>query len=816
MNILNLCAVMLAALLNTSFSGRNSNFRCNSDDNSVNIIEKVYLHIDRESYYPGDDIWFKAYLIDASDNLLSSNSINLHVELISPDLKIIDSRVIKLNNGLGNGDFRLSDKLKSGRYRVRAYTNYMRNFGDQVFFYKEIAVINSSDAIKAFSDSNNNIMNKLSVTFFPEGGSLVDNVPSIVAFKALNTDGRACDVSGEVFSSAGEIVSKFRSTHKGMGIFSMTPTRGLTYYAVVTSTKGEEVKSEIPLSFSSGVAINISRNKKDELMVTVRTNEETLSQVKEYDLSLRATARNVFLKKADFRVKSLADRFIFPTDDMPEGIILLTLTGPDSIPLCERMVFIQNKDEVKVEVKTEKTEYRQRDSVAVKISLKSDSTNLQDAFLSLSATKNISEKSTSLFPSTISSWFLLESDVRGPIEEPSYYFDISNPDRLKDLDLLLLTQGWRDFKWKYENIYWPPETGFKISGRLTKKFKDVPLKNSNVNIAIFKSGNPVIRIVPTDSTGRFLLEGIDLTGNAKLVASATGEKEQLKGMLHLDSLSYSPAPVSNDISEIMSSVKNDQSEKNDIPEIEYQFFKDNLNAYVQYAEINNSLRKKYKLSDTIAPGEVKIVAIRSSAPESALSKNRRYLKGTPDISIIVTPQLEKYSNVFKMMRATFFYGVRIKNPIFLLDGMPVSGEALAGLPVSWIERVDVSDKMSSYSVWGAGTGDIPIDGVISIITRDGAAPVSKTPVYHSVNINISGYNEPRIFYSPKHHTDLESDYKPDLRTTLLWEPDIKMENNKDVQLNYFNADNSSKVKIVVEGITASGIPVTAKTEYEVK
>ena len=87
-----------------------SNFVLSQND-STKIIEKVYLHVDRESYYPGDDIWFKAYLIDASDGLLSSNSINLHIELISPDSKIIDSRVLKLENGLCNGDFKLAAKL---------------------------------------------------------------------------------------------------------------------------------------------------------------------------------------------------------------------------------------------------------------------------------------------------------------------------------------------------------------------------------------------------------------------------------------------------------------------------------------------------------------------------------------------------------------------------------------------------------------------------------------------------------------------------------------------------------------------------------
>src|SRR5664279_3586057 len=150
---------------------------------------------------------------------------------------------------------------------------------------------------------------------------------------------------------------------------------------------------------------------------------------------------------------------------------------------------------------------------------------MQDAFLSLSATDNLFTDNSTTYPSTISSWFLLESDVRGPVEEPSYYFNPSNPDRLKDLDLLLLTQGWRDFEWKYKTMIYPPENGFTISGRVRKKFGNASLKNSMVNIAIFKTGKPLIGIVPVDSSGRFMLKGVDLTGRARLIASITGEKD---------------------------------------------------------------------------------------------------------------------------------------------------------------------------------------------------------------------------------------------------------------------------------------------------
>ncbi|MCX6328361.1 MAG: hypothetical protein NTZ85_02445 [Bacteroidia bacterium] len=110
-----------------------------------------------------------------------------------------------------------------------------------------------------------------------------------------------------------------------------------------------------------------------------------------------------------------------------------------------------------------------------------------------------------------------------------------------------------------------------------------------------------------------------------------------------------------------------------------------------------------------------------------------------------------------------------------------------------------------------------VNEVISVITRSfDTYTYTDRPVFYPANIKFSGYNEPRIFYSPKHFFTLESDYKPDLPTTLFWEPNIKLENNKDLYLNFFNADNSSTIKVIVEGITTTGIPVTAETEYDVR
>jgi hypothetical protein len=819
-----------------------------SPDDSLKIIEKLYLQTDRVSYYPGEDIWFKAYLIDAADRLLSGHSKNMHVELISPASEIIDSLIVRLNEGLGNGDFRLPDKLNSGPYLLRAYTNYMRNFGDQFFYKKYITIINPADVAKSFSDSADNKKNTFGINFFPEGGSLVDNVMSVIAFKAVDDNGSAGEVSGEIYSSTGEKVTEFKSSHKGMGTFKLSPVSGLKYYAVSKNQDGKPDRYEIPVSFSQGVVLSVSGNQDGMLSLMIKTNSETLPLVLDHDLILNVSVRNLAFKTYSFRMKSLNSYFNIPTDDLPDGIIMLTLSGLNEMPFCERLVYIKNLEDVRLNLETDKALYNRRDSVSLKISLTGSTHMPQNAFLSLSAVDNFFADNFSGFPTTISSWFLLESDVHGPVEEPSYYFDPSNQDRLKDLDLLLITQGWRDFKWKYENNKYLPEQGFTISGKIRKKFFDTPVKNSVVNLGIFNGSKPYIFIIPVDSSGKFSLGGIDLTGPVKVVATITDIKDNQKGWLIIDTLRYVPEPVKSSTIPQGISYKNKEqiirlSDKNSI-------IKENLKSFIQHSESKLSLQRKYKLSDTIMPGEVIITAKRQDALESPRERSRRYLMGTPDREVEITPILESYPNTFMLIKNRYIspshiHGIPglvngedldpgMHNPMFLIDGAVSSREDVEALPLKWVKRIDIMDNPNSWSVWanrmrmsekntdnGQSTGpsdssnDGPLDGVVSIILKDDSEIEQVKPSY-SLNMSFSGFNEPRIFYSPTHHTTLESDYKPDLRTTLFWDPDIRVENNKNVFLNYFNADTPAKVKVIVEGITSTGIPVTGKAEYEVK
>jgi len=791
-----------------------------TDNQATGMTEKVYLHTDRDFYHPGDVVWFKSYVVDGLTHIPMNSSNNLHVELISPSSIVFDSRIIRLDNGLGTGDFNLPDSLRSGKYRLRAYTNYMRNFGDQLFFSKEITIISGTDPMGKVASDIKSTNGDVEISFYPEGGSLIENVTSLIAFKAVNGTGSGYEVSGDVYSSAGELITTFRSTHLGMGTFNLKPVHGLSYYANVKNSGSEVIKREIPKSLLRGFVINAQLNQMNEHLMTLNTNPETLPRFLGRDLLATISSHGKIIKTLAVRINALDNSFIIPEEELPDGIVMITLFGLDNNPLCERLIYVQNNEEVKVIIEPDKKVYNHRDSVSVRLIILEDFGTGQDVFLSLSAAENIYTTMTSRFPTSISSWFLLESDVHGPVEEPSYYFDPSNPDRLKDLDLLLLTQGWRDFEWKYKELKYLPESGFTISGRLRKSITNAPLINSMVTIGILQDENNVITNVQTDSSGRFRLDIEYLKGNARLVISAMDKKGIFQGRLLLDSLIYSPPKVQEIKSNTIMPVKERQLED------------ENFARLQETDVVNKSVKRKYTLSDTILIDEVRIYGKREETPQEIRINTSRMVYGLPDKEVIITPQLESMRSIRDLLigrvSGIMFVkpasrgdsGIRIRGsgssfgmssePLFLLDGLMVTYDVLSSVPLNWIDRVDVikSAMASGFGVRGA-------NGIISVITKT-AEDIPYKAVSYSVNTKISGYDAPRIFYSPKHSTTRQNGYMPDIRSTLYWFPDIEVVTNQDYLLKYFNADISSTYKITVEGITSDGIPVTGKAEYEVK
>ena len=446
-------------------------------------VEKVYLHIDRSTYFMGEDIWYKAYNVRASNNLLFDNSNILYVELISADSKIVARNKTNLEMGLGHGDFHLADSLgvKPGAYQIRAYTNWNRNFGEDFVFKKNIEIMNvfeSNANTKANQNSitenkttkkSTTIQNKLLVDFFPEGGSLLENVASIVGFKAVDGNGNPIAISGDVFDSDNELVTSFSNPHDGMGKFQFVPIEGKSYYVKVKTPTEIEFRFELPKVTKQGYLLNF-RSFKGKNIVTINTNEATLAQNPNAALTVVCKAKGISYLETTQTLTETALSFELTKDKAPEGISQITLYDSDNRPQSERLVYVDKEHDLDVQLVTDKVSYQPNEKVTLNVNSKSKEGVAKSASFSLSVTdtNGIDENN---FDSNISSYFLMESDIRGKVHNPGYYFDLRNPKRLEHLDNLLLTQGWRDFVWKTtpkasDSFYYKVEKGITISGKV--------------------------------------------------------------------------------------------------------------------------------------------------------------------------------------------------------------------------------------------------------------------------------------------------------------------------------------------------------------
>ncbi|HEY4787873.1 MAG TPA: hypothetical protein VIH57_17580, partial [Bacteroidales bacterium] len=440
-----------AFLVFTSLQAQNGNQNPASSGHKRNVqipIEKVYLHLDRPFYSAGDDIWFKAYLVDALNNKLYNNSNNLNIELISPESKIVRHFAIRLDNGTGVGDIHLGDSIPSGTYQICAYTNWMRNFNDEFSFKKEIVIENPLGLKIVLPPVPKTDKNKIDVQFFPEGGPLVENVYTLLGFKAVSFSGYGIDIKGKVISSQGDSVGSFASAHLGMGSFNFIPKKGLTYIAVGTADDGSTFRTEIPVALKTGYSIRVSDVDNSHIRVTIKTNQETLEQYPGRELIVVGSCHNLLCLTAKTRAKALINTVTLPKNDFPEGIARITLMDTTGITYCERIYYVRNKENYQIKVSPDSKVYAPRQKVTLQISVKDTANKPVAANLSLSVVDGNQVRGFDKQPD-IKSYLLFESEIHGHIEQPYYYFDTTNTDCYKALDNLLLTQGWRNFVWKY-------------------------------------------------------------------------------------------------------------------------------------------------------------------------------------------------------------------------------------------------------------------------------------------------------------------------------------------------------------------------------
>ncbi len=126
------------------------------------FYEKIYVHTDKPYYYPGEPLWFKAYINYYQPSWIDSLSDVLYVELLSAKKKALVEKMFRIEKGRCHGDFILPDSIPEGTYYLRAYTNLRLNFGDSGLFTKPLRILKITDKV-ASQDGPAATMDNLSI-----------------------------------------------------------------------------------------------------------------------------------------------------------------------------------------------------------------------------------------------------------------------------------------------------------------------------------------------------------------------------------------------------------------------------------------------------------------------------------------------------------------------------------------------------------------------------------------------------------------------------------------------------------------------------
>ena len=187
---------------------------------AIQPLENMYIQFDKDIYLPGETIWFKAYLRNATG--ISFLATNLYIGLYNDKGILLQQKQYPVVQGSSNGDFQLPDTITSNAIQVRAFTKAMVVNDSKNVYQKVLTVFQKHSSI----DKNTIAKNK-SLQFYAEGGQMIAELENYIGFKGLYADGSPATINGTIVETGtGKTIGNFVSNKMGLGKIILTPEAG--------------------------------------------------------------------------------------------------------------------------------------------------------------------------------------------------------------------------------------------------------------------------------------------------------------------------------------------------------------------------------------------------------------------------------------------------------------------------------------------------------------------------------------------------------------------------------------------------------------
>ena len=729
-------------------------------------LELVYLQTDKGIYETGEDLWFKTYVMDAQSLALSERSKTLFVEMLNARDSIVWQEKYPVLSGIAEGHMYIDKDLKEGDYRIHAYTRFsFLNDTLRPVYPKKIRVVKSI-AYKGTDSPQDEDRPVARLSFFPEGGDLIDGIPTKVAFKAWDGKGMPAKVKG-VLQENGKEIARLETVHDGMGFVFILP-RKESSYKVVLSDGREFPFAEVT---ASGLSIHLRKQTDEYLEFHLSQSKGTATQT----VKLEGRMRGKLCCMATGTLRERLKVRIPLKEFTMQGIAEFTLYNADGQPMAERLVYVHPERKLHIELNTDSARYFTRGKGKLNVKVTDEAGKPVQAHLGLSIFDGAYQNE--LNPENMLSYCLLSTEIKGNIHNPAYYFDGNNKDRLSALDLLLLTQGWRRYVWEKADTAMLADCFLsdEIRGRqiLGKKKKRKELGNGEQLLQV-SGPNAENRFVLIDSLGKFVVP-------TDLMLGLRGGYVYLKPMLDKDE--YKPSVI----------VEETFGKADSLRKSCQSYF-----PYMNPSQVLSELQLDYPIisqDSSILLSEITVTGKKGRIFRDKMMGRLDSLAQMNLNSVYVCTScglLLNYRADYQGHHAVGICPAKGRK-------QPINGKSY---PIA---------KYQHYS---------PSGGATPFIVIDEHKVVYEGPVYTEEELlrmnnlwRVKGYYGTREFYQPD-ELDMQSPM-PDARNVLLWKPDIVTDEKGEAEVEFFCSDINTSFVGVMEGTDGLGNLGTSQCEFRV-
>ncbi len=870
--------------------------------------EEVFLHLDNTCYYLGDTIYYKAYM-RLSTGRPSTLSRMLYVELLNADGYLVERQKVEMGNGQGHGSFALRDTLYGGFYELRAYTRWQLNWGqyehphtknaEDWFYSKQMAREYYRDYEKLYSRvfpvyakptkpgsyEENLTTRHLSryfrtktptpqaeLTFYPEGGSLIDGTQCHVAFQADDKNtGEHLKGTLTVKNKNGESVATAQTESRGRGSFVLNIKNGEEYTAEFLWGENRQ-SAEIPKSEAEGVALHA-----EHITEGIGINLQATGQAAQEPLGLTATQHGV--TKAFYELQPGSQHSLtLPMDSLQTGVVQLTVFNAEGRVWADRLIFANKGDLNQCNISISGINANGYEAYApVSMTLQ----GTPDATLSVAVRDN--NNSTYTFDtSNMLTEMLLCSQIKGYVEQPEYYFEADDAEHRRALDLLLMVQGWRRYKWvematpnafainhPYEHTEWlygqvnnyhtiEPEDEISFAQYTEKQEKEEEKKKTFDFEGEFRANIPISEKITSRagneaSRERFLNNEGNLKREVRLHAeftqpgsknsTATGEMETYNnGMFRIQAPRFyegcffffeasDPTKWKGNRKPKWIAPSEDEYERVEYPEFYVKLNRQYPRFVKPYTFYQTSLPlhsrqngKTIKLDDMIILREITVGAkhggLRGFDPTQPAFVVDAYEAFNEVVDAGLCPGYYIGRERFAYDIARTYIGDMNQDVSYVLERRYNTLPSTRNIPTAILEKYNHLPNLNNVYVYTDYSPRLEGDPKYTqsnqptvIVDLRRYENNAQRVVYRNRRMILKGFAVCDDFYHPNYKKRPTGEPK-DYRRTLYWEPNLKLDSQGQATVQFYNNARHTTLNVSAEGMTSAGQPLTGQLYSE--